>query len=99
MATLVKPPAEGGLGLITPTTAWVTMTLRWWTDMLMHPNAFWQRGMWHLITQLCSDFKKKLVKREIPAPPPNTPEPLSSRWKILQEECEMTEPLDITATV
>jgi hypothetical protein len=77
--TLSKPPTEGGLGLITPGSAWTSLTMRWWTDMLTHPKGFWQRGMWHLIHRICPNFKAQLCESRIPSPPPNTPEPLLAR--------------------
>ena len=74
--TLIKPPTEGGVGLITPKTAWISLTMKWWTDMFMQPKGFWQIGMWKLITKLCADFKTQLQQRTIPRTPPNTSKPL-----------------------
>jgi hypothetical protein len=62
--------------------------------MFMHPKDFWQRGMWRLIEKICPNFKTQLQERTIPSPPPNTPEPLLSRWRILHDNCTMSIPLN-----
>ena len=65
--------------------------------MLTHPKGFWQRGMWHLIHRICPNFKAQLCESRIPSPPPNTPEPLLARWKVLYENCEMCESIQLHA--
>ena len=67
-----------------------------------HANAS-QRllATWHVAPHYSTmqRLQEKTLGREIPVPPPNTPEPLLSRWKILHEQCEMTVPLNMPATV